>query len=71
MANGMGGNILDLVFNSDIPERLPSIPERTLVHYEPPLEIFKIGHAIINITNGIKVESEENPYKRVVSSANF
>ena len=29
------------------------------------------SHAIINITYGIKVESEENPYKRVMSKANF
>ena len=60
----MGGNILDLVLTSD--------PERILeVNYGPPLGSVKIDHATINITYGIKVESEENPYKRVVSKANF
>ena len=57
----MCGNILDLVLTSD--------PERILeVDYGPPLGNVKIGHAIINITSGIKVESEENPdlYKRVM-----
>ena len=59
----MDGNILDLVLTSD--------PERILeVNYGPPLGSVKIGHATINITYGIKVESEENPYKRVVSMAN-
>ena len=37
----------------------------------PPLGNVKIGHAIINISYGIKVESEENPCKRVVLRANF
>ena len=62
--NGMCGNILDLVLTSD--------PERILeVNYGPPLGNVKIGHAIIKISNGIKVESEQNPCKRVVSRANF
>ena len=64
--NGMGENILDLVLTSD--------PERILeVDYGPLLGNVKIGHAIINITYGIKVENEENSnlYKIVVSKANF
>ena len=52
--NGMGGNILDLVLTSDTSRILE-------VEYGSPLGNVKIGHATINITRGIKVESEENP----------
>ena len=55
----MGGNIFDLVLISD--------PERILkVNYGPPLGNVKIGHATINITDGVKVESEVNPNLYVV-----
>ena len=38
---------------------------------ETPLGNVKIGQALINIIYVIKVESEKNPYKRVVPRANF